>query len=364
MILESVEAEHFRNLGGKMVCGRGLNIVLGNNGHGKTNWLEAISLLATAKSFKTSRLQESINFNEEMAVVCGQVRKSKAITRTLRIILRGNTKTLTVNDKKATAAEFIGQLHTINFNSSELSIIRGGPDSRRKFLDDGIISIYPPFVQTLSEYNRVIKQKNALLQSAEEGKFSLEKITELLEPWNERLVRLATHIHKARLRFTERLNEVLEKKFFDREEVAIRYASSLEGKGDLSDYSELLTKRLKIRTQAEIISRHSLIGAHRDDLEIHFDGRDLRKYGSSGQQRSALLILQLAILSVYYSQYEEYPLFLLDDVEAELDYRRIERLLEFLKDKTQTFMTTSKKSFVDKFVKEAKLHRVSEGHIG
>jgi DNA replication and repair protein RecF len=171
----------------------------------------------------------------------------------------------------------------------------------------------------------------------------------------------ASRIHKARLRFVERLNEVLEKKLFDREEVSIRYVSSLEGKGDLDDYGNLLAERLKIRVQAELVAGYSLIGTHRDDLDILFDGHDLRKFGSSGQQRSALLVLQLANLSVYHSQNQEYPLFLLDDIDAELDYKRIGQLLEFLQDKTQTFVTTSKESFVEKFGQGAEIFTVSNG---
>jgi DNA replication and repair protein RecF len=199
------------------------------------------------------------------------------------------------------------------------------------------------------------------LQSARDEGFSLEKTAELLQPWNEQIVQLAARIYKARLRFVERLNEVLEKKLFAKEEITIRYASALEGKGDLSDYAALLEERLSLRVQAELASGHALIGTHRDDLEIFFDGRDLRKFGSSGQQRSALLILLLATVSVYFSQNEEYPLFLLDDLDAELDYRRIGQLLEFLQDKTQTFVTTSKESFVEKFRSKAQVFSIENG---
>jgi DNA replication and repair protein RecF len=96
-------------------------------------------------------------------------------------------------------------------------------------------------------------------------------------------------------------------------------------------------------------------------MDILFDGRDLRKFGSSGQQRSALLVLQLANLSVYHSQHQEYPLFLLDDIDAELDYKRIGQLLEYLSDKTQTFVTTSKESFIEKFGAAAEIFTVSNG---
>jgi DNA replication and repair protein RecF len=157
------------------------------------------------------------------------------------------------------------------------------------------------------------------------------------------------------------MQEVLEKKLFGSEELSIRYVSSLEGKGDLSDYAALLAERLKLRVQAEFVAGYSLIGTHRDDMDILFDGHDLRKFGSSGQQRSALLVLQLANLSVYYSQHNEYPLFLLDDIDAELDYKRIGQLLEYLSDKTQTFVTTSKESFIEKFGATAEIFTVSNG---
>ncbi len=363
MLLELLEAENFRNLRGKMRCAKGLNIIFGENGQGKTNWLEAIYLLATTKSFKTARLQETVTFGEDLAIVRGTVHQGEDINRVLQVAMQGNTKSLSVNNKKETVQRFLGQLHAVVFNSDELEIVRGNPEARRKFLDGGIVSIYPPFVQTLVDYNRVIRQKNSLLQSARENGFSAEKTAELLEPWNEQLILHATRIHKARLRFVERLNGVLEKKLFGREELSINYASSLEGKGDLNDYSNLLAERLKLRVQAELAAGYALLGTHRDDLDILFDGHDLRKYGSSGQQRSALLVLQLANISVYFSQHNEYPLFLLDDIDAELDYKRIGQLLEYLSDKTQTFVTTSKESFVEKFGASARIFTVSGGKV-
>ncbi len=361
MLLESLEVHNFRNLQGGFLCGQYLNIIFGENGQGKTNWLEAIYLLATTKSFKTNKLQEAIKFDEEMAWVRGRVKQSAEIQRISQVTLQNNSKILSLNGKKETVNRYLGQLHSVIFNADELEIIRGTPEHRRKFLDAGIVGIYPPFVQTLSDYNRVIKQKNALLQSAQKNDFSLEKTAEMLEIWNDQLVSLATRIHKARLRYVERLQEVLEKKLFQSEEVSIRYLSSLEGKGDLSDYAALLSERLKLRVQAELASGFALLGPHRDDLEIQFDGRDLRSFGSSGQQRSALLLLQLANLSVYHSQHNEYPLFLLDDIDAELDYQRIGQLLEFLSDKTQTFVTTSKESFVEKFKAQAMILTVAKG---
>ncbi len=361
MLLESIGVENFRNLDGIVHCGHGLNILVGFNGQGKTNWLEAIHILATTRSFKTAKLQETIRFGEGLAIIRGRVMRSEDIHRDLQAVLQGNTKSFLVNGKRETLQRYLGQLHAVVFNSGELEIVRGTPDARRKFLDRAIVSIHPPYVQTLTDYNRVIKQKNSLLQAANDERNSVEKTAVLLQPWNEQLATHATRIHRSRIRFVERLNEAFEKSLLGSEEISIRYVSSLEGKGDLSDYEGLITERLKLRVQAEIAAGYALVGTHRDDLEILLDGHDIRKYGSAGQQRSALLLLLLANLSVYHAQQQEYPLFLLDDIDAELDYQRIGQLLEFLDGKTQTFVTTSKDSFVEKFGGDSTVFRVENG---
>lgn len=361
MLLESIEVGDFRNLSGKIACGKALNILAGENGQGKTNWLEAIGVLASTRSFRTSRLQETVKFDANLAWVRGEVRESPEILRELSVEIKGSTKTLSINGKKESLNRYLGQLHAVVFNSDELETIRGLPDARRRFVDAGIVSLHPPFIQVFADYNRVIKQKNALLQAAKESGERSEKTIERLEPWNSQLVPLATKIHKARVRFIERINEVLEKKLFGREELSIRYLSSLEDKGDLSDYQNLMSERLSLRVQAEVAAGHALVGTHRDDMELKFDGHDIRKFGSAGQQRSSLLLLQLANISVFHATRGEYPLFLIDDIDAELDYKRIGKLLGFLEGKTQTFVTTSKESLIERFGANALVFRVENG---
>jgi DNA replication and repair protein RecF len=361
MLLEWLEVHNFRNLSGKVSWGNGLNIIYGDNGQGKTNWLEAIYTLATTKSFRTQKLQESIRFNEDLGVVRGRVGRMEEVHRDLQVTLQGNTKTISVNGKRETIAGYLRQLHTVAFTADELEVVRGGPDARRKFLDRGAVSLHHAFIQTLADYNRVIKQKNRLLQDAADAEMSLEQVERIIAPWNEQLVGLSAEIHRARTGYVGRLNEVLERRLFERENITIRYVSSLEGKGDLSDYEALMAERLKLRVQAELAAGYSLIGPHRDDLEILFDGRDIRAFGSSGQQRSALIILDLAAISVYYSWHNEYPLFLIDDVDAELDRKRIRYLLEYLEGRTQTFITTSKESLVEEFLGRSNVFRIRDG---
>ena len=363
MLLESLEAHNFRNLSGKILWGAGLNIIYGDNGQGKTNWLEAIYLLATTKSFRTAHLQETVRFGEELTIVRGRVARSTEISRDLQITLQGNTKAISVNGKREAVTRYLGQLHAVAFTADELNIVRGQPDARRKFLDRGVVALHPAYVQTLADYNRVIKQKNRLLQDAADSELGLDRLREQIAPWNEQLVALSVEIHRSRNDYVERLRQALERRLFEREEVTIRYVSALEGKGDLTDYEALIAERLQLRLQAELASGYSLIGPHRDDLEILFDGRDMRAFGSSGQQRSALIILDLAAISVYHSWHQEYPLFLIDDVDAELDRKRIGYLLEYLEGRTQTFVTTSKESLVEQFVARARIYQIEAGAV-
>jgi DNA replication and repair protein RecF len=361
MHLDFIEAHHFRNLSGKISWGSGLNIIYGKNGQGKTNWLEAIHVLSRTKSFRTQRLQESIRFDEQMAFVRGQVSRGLDLQRELQVTLQDNTKSIAINGKREPLARYLAQLQVFAFTADELAIVRGMPEARRRFIDRGVSSLKPVYVQTLSDYNKVLKQKNRILQESSERELSLEATENLLAPWNEQLVGLAAQIHKGRSDYIERINEVLERGLFDRRELVIRYLSSLDGKGDLNDYESLLSERLRLRLRAEVAAGRALLGPHRDDLEILFGGREMKVYGSAGQQRSTLLLLDLAAISLYNSWHGDYPLFLIDDVDAELDEKRIKQLLEYLEGRTQTFITTSKRSHVQEFLSRAIVYEIEDG---
>lgn len=361
MFLRSIEAYDFRNLEGKIVWGSGLNILHGNNGEGKSNWLEAIYLLAHAKSFRTRQLNEVLRFGANQASVRGTVARGNAIERDLQVDIQTSSKKTLVNGKREPLARYAAELHAVSFTADELEVIRGGPEARRGFLDRGAVSLHPGYAQTLADYNKVIKQKRLLLQQAAERRSRQEELAEMVEPWNEQLVALGTQIHNARTVYVDELNNALDHNLFS-DNISIRYVSSLEGKGDSSDYKALLATRLESRFQAEVFAGACLIGPHRDDLDVLFGGRNLRSFGSSGQQRSALITLDLAALSVYHSKHQDYPVFLIDDVDAELDGRRIDRLLEYLEGRTQTFVTTSKRNHFERFNSRAGFYEVTSGH--
>ncbi|MFN3329834.1 MAG: DNA replication/repair protein RecF, partial [Pyrinomonadaceae bacterium] len=270
MLLRKIGVENFRQLRGEFYCSEGLNIIFGRNGQGKTNWMEAIYILATGSSFRTSKIQETIAFDKEIASIWGEVLQGYDIERFLQVFIEKKRRLFFVNGKRTSIENYLEEMHAIVFNADQLEIVRGAPEARRKFLDSSIVAIYPAFYKTLSDYNRCIKQKNALLEEAQKRELPKSYVAERIEPWNEQIIHLAYRIHKARIRYVELLNEILKEKLFafGEEEVSLRYVSSLEGKGDLSNYESLMRERLDLRLEAEMAVGHSLVGVHRDDMEI------------------------------------------------------------------------------------------------
>ena len=366
MYLSRLEAINFRNLSGALDFSPGLNVIYGRNAQGKTNWLEAIYLLGTTKSFKTAQPKEAINFkadelNTGEAILRGSVQLGQ-YNRDIQLLLTKTTKQTFVNGRKEAIVRYLGILDAIAFTAEDLEVIRGGPENRRRFVDRGLVATTPSYLNTLSEYNRVLKQKNILLRAASDVEDSM-KFLPMIEPWNDQLVAFGAEIHQARNGYVEKLRAALRPQLFQNETIAVRYKSSLEGKGDLNEYTSLMRERLEHHFQNEVRTGYSLVGPHRDDVEILFDGYDLSRFGSSGQQRSALLILDLAQLVVYHDVLEDYPVFILDDIDAELDRNRIEILLDTLEGNSQVFITTSKRALAQHYRQRANTIEIADGKI-
>lgn len=365
MLLTRIEASGFRNLEGFADFGQGLNIFYGDNAQGKTNWLEAIYVLGQTKSFRTSQLRECIAFDQPQALLRGETLRSTT-TKQIQLLIAADSKQLFVNGKREALTRYLGNLDVFAFSLEEMDVIRGEPGQRRRFIDRGAVAVSPRFLNTLSRYNQVIKQKNRLLGEASESDNPARYIGQV-EAWNEQLVELGAAVHDQRSSYVEQINQVLDQNdhgraIFGAERITLRYRSQLEGKGDLDRYADLFRDRLALRLTAEMAAGHSLIGPHRDDLEILSDGREVSRYGSAGQQRSALLLLDLAQVSIYNSIYEESPVLLIDDIDAELDRGRIEALLSEIEGRAQTFVSTSRRAIANRYRDRASIHRVERGH--
>src|SRR5215211_6726487 len=265
MLLTRIEAVGFRNLEGFAEFGPGLNIFYGDNAQGKTNWLEAIYVLGNTKSFRTSQMKDCIAFGADHGLLRGETLRG-SVAKQIQLLVAESAKELYVNGKREAVVRYIGNLDVFAFSLEEMDVIRGEPGQRRRFLDKGIVTTTPAFLNTLSQYNHIIKQKNRLLGEAATSDDPSSFISQV-EAWNEQLIDFGAMIHNARIDYVERLNQVLDQNdhgraIFGAERINVRYRSQLEGKGDLTDFAGLFRERLALRMQAEIASGHSLIGPH------------------------------------------------------------------------------------------------------
>ena len=364
MHLTRIEASGFRNLEGFVDPGSGLNIFYGDNAQGKTNWLEAIYVLGTTKSFRSSQLRDAVRFGETQALLRGTIARG-SLEKQIQLLIDESSKKLFVNAKRETLVRYLGNLDVFVFSLEEMEIIRGEPSHRRRFIDRGVVTLSPTFLNTLSQYNQVIKQKNRLLGEASESDRP-QSYRPQLEAWNEQLIEHGSAIHESRVSYVAKLQQVLEtsdqgRGIFGAERIRVRYRSQLEGKGDLNRFEQLFRERLELRIDAELAAGHSLIGPHRDDLEVTADGHEVGRFGSAGQQRSALLLLDLAQVTLYTDTYVESPVLLIDDIDAELDRGRIEALLSELEGRTQTFISTSRRSIANRYRDRSAVYLVENG---
>lgn len=370
MIVREVKAHGFRNLTGSLKASESINILCGDNGQGKTNWLEALYILSSTKSFRTNFMKETLCLHSSESprqAVLGAAVVREGLTKDLQVQIEENSKHFYINGKKESVTRYLNNLDVVIFCAEELQIVRGEPAERRRFLDRGIVSISPTYLKVISDYNRILKQKNILLKEAQDSERPV-KYVDLIASWNEQLIEQATRIYTARVDYTARIRKVLGKQLFSHHSLDIGYRSCLDTHGlsrqsTAQDYRELLKERLQIRIESEIAAGHALIGPHRDELEILLEGQEVSKFGSSGEQRSALITLDLAQISVYNLVFEEYPIFLIDDIDAELDARRIALLLDHIEGKMQVFISTSKRAIATHYQTRANCQYISQGSI-
>jgi len=341
MILRSVTTQTFRNLDAADLAFHPLAyIVVGRNGQGKTNLLEAIYFLATTKSFRTSRVASLFRFNAPNLFVSGSVERG-GIERTMSVGLEAEPKrrVLAINAEKVALPAYLNALTVFAYSSSRLDILRGAPEERRRFLDRGIASINPAYLELLTRYGRALKQRNALLHDVASGKAPASA----LDPWDQELAAAAAPVWSARAAYVQQLAETF------REIVAMhRYHVSnveLVYRPATSDVPRV----------AEIRARMSLTGPQRDVLDFVVDGRAAPEVLSGGEQKMIVLFLKFAKIELFRRRTDESPLFLLDDIDAELDLDILQELLQKLPPKTQVFATSAKGRFLD--VLETAPHR-------
>lgn len=361
-----------------------INIIRGFNAQGKSNLLEAIAYLSLASSFRGASDSELIKFspianptlldqNPEMAFcqedffhIQGDVVKEHNPMNPMRISVgftRDKRKSWKINEKPhRRLTEILGRFHTVIFSPEDLLLVKSGPVARRRYLNRQMIQLYPDYYTLMLRYNQILKQRNSLLRQPYSS-----HLREQLEPWNSQLAEYAALIYKRRLEILADLSVaagIFHNQLCQQEGLRLEYRSFLPQQ-ELTALSEeeiatAFCERLVENYVVEKARGLTLIGPHRDDLEIFINEVSARRFGSQGQQRSAALSLKLAELELANKIKGEYPVLLLDDVMSELDENRRTQLLTLMGEKAQLFITATDLNFT---MLDGKIILVNQGRI-
>jgi DNA replication and repair protein RecF len=322
----------------------GLNVFVGPNAQGKSNLLEAIALLGTGKSFRTSREGEIVKSGMPSAALSGEARVAAGTVRlscTLNVGGAGLRKVYAVNGSGVRYASYLGKMRVVTFVPAHLALISGPPAARRSLLNGALAQESPAYYGALAAYQKYLAQKNALLR----GSVTPDEM--LLATYDERLIETGTNLMLARRAFvvalSERARAVHRTWVGDREgDLDIAYEPDVVFETPTRDgIAAAFAERIAQKRVAEVSRRLSLAGPHRDDVAFRLGGIPLAAFGSQGQQRTAVLALKVAEYGVMRVRAGEAPLLLLDDVLSELDPDRQRAFLNGVGSFEQAFVTTT-----------------------
>jgi DNA replication and repair protein RecF len=366
MFLEHVELTDFRNYESLVADFSASRVILlGDNAQGKTNLLEAIGLLATGHSPTAAKDADLVRWGQPQAIIRSRIKRALTDMSVDMLIRANGRRAVRINGMaQKRLADLFGKLLVVLFRSEDLQLVKGGPASRRDFLDTMLVQLAASHYQHLHDYGRVLTQRNSLLKAIGEGKASASQLAD----WNEQLLVHALAIWRKRLALVKALSpgvatwhgRIAEGK----ENLELRYLPSVELGDDPANWEKAVRDALEEQRPREIGRGQTLVGPHRDDMELTIDGRPARQFGSQGQQRTVVLAMKLAELDYVRESAGEAPLLLLDDVLAELDVRRQNALLASIGSDVQTFVTsTHLNDFSAAWLAEAKLYQVERGRL-
>ncbi|KKB75156.1 MULTISPECIES: DNA replication/repair protein RecF [Bacillus] len=344
-----------------------VNVIIGENAQGKTNLMEAIYVLAMAKSHRTSNDKELIRWDQDYAKIEGRVIKKNGPVPIQLVISKKGKKGKVNHIEQQKLSQYVGAVNTIMFAPEDLNLVKGSPQVRRRFLDMEIGQVSPVYLHDLSHYQKILSQRNHFLKQLQTRKQTDQTMLDVL---TEQLTEFAAKVVMKRLQFVDQLEKWAQPihSGISRglEELTLKYHTSLHV-SDSPDLSKMINSYQesfsKLRDK-EIERGVSLSGPHRDDVLFYVNGRDVQTYGSQGQQRTTALSLKLAEIDLIQEEIGEYPILLLDDVLSELDDYRQSHLLHTIQGRVQTFVTTTSVDGIDhQTLNEAGIFRVANGAL-
>jgi DNA replication and repair protein RecF len=343
--VKRVKLHNFRNLHEVSVdVSPRINILLGRNGQGKTNFLEALSYLALGRSFRTGRDRELIQFQQDFSHVSieGSDGQDNPFQLDVSLTREGKKKIKVDGTPIERHADLVGHLSVVRFDPDEVELAKGSPDHRRRFLDYTLSLCSSEYFRNLLEYRRAVAQKNQLLKSR-------SPVPDVeLDAWDGELVRCGVPLLVARANTLGELEEHARDAYAELAPDGGRLGLELSGTVPVDDPSDAnriaddFSEALTGSRARERVMRHCLVGPHRDRLEAILSDRSLRTYGSQGENRTASIALKLAQGELLYERTRERPVVVLDDIFSELDRVRTEALQRRLQREHQLFIATAR----------------------
>ncbi|MEA5597093.1 DNA replication/repair protein RecF [Rivularia sp. UHCC 0363] len=343
-------------------------ILVGDNAQGKSNLLEAVELLATLKSHRTSRDKDLVRDEESLAQVGASLKREVGVSELILTLRRNGRRTVNLNSENLRRQmDFLGVLNAVEFSSLDLDLVRGGPEGRRSWLDTLLVQLEPIYAHILQQYQKVLRQRNAFLKNNLEN--LSEQFLSQLALWDTQLVTNGTRVIRRRERAIQRLAPIAKlwhsKISGSTEHLQVSYAPSVPlSESHPEQVQQAFLEKIQQRAVAEMHQGTTLVGPHRDEVELTINDTPARQYGSQGQQRTLVLALKLAELQLIEEVVGEPPLLLLDDVLAELDPSRQNQLLDAIQDRFQTLITTTHLgSFDSQWLNSSQIITVSKGNL-
>lgn len=366
MFLKSVDISNFRNYSNlSLQFGSNINIIYGDNAQGKTNLLESIYFLAMTKSHRSFIDDNLIKKGEKISKISGKVCNNDFDSE-LKIVLSSSTKKMFIDDnliKKV--SDYISKMNVIIFYPEDLELIKGGPIIRRHYINLELSQLYSNYIDIFSDYKKLIKIKNNYLKDVRNGKKFDSSYFSVL---NDYIIKKSISIYIMRKKFIDKINIYSSDIYFNLSGMNgfyIKYKSNIcmdDCNKDRIRYE--MEEQSQLLLNDELKMCKNLLGPNFDDFEFYIGDMNVKKYGSQGQQRMAVLALKLSEIEIFKNYLGTCPILLLDDVFSELDIEKKNNLLKYVNYSIQTIITsTDLDNFDDDIISKAKLFEIKNGNI-
>lgn len=365
MYIKKLKIHSFRNYKTLSVTlTKGINIIYGENAQGKTNLLESIYVLGLTKSHRSIIDNNLINNESDYLTIEGIVCNNK-IDSKLNIYIDQKIKALKYNDVSIRkVSDYISKLNIIIFYPDDLELIKGSPIVRRKYINMELSQLYSNYYILVNEYNKILKLRNDYLKKINKRVSTDTNYIDILTSY---LIDKVIPIMKLRSRFIEKVNENCSKIFKDImgiDDFKIYYKPSLNIKFNEVELKQKLIKEYNDKLDYDVKMCSTTLGPHKDDFEFYLGDKNLKYYGSQGQQRISVLALKLSEIEIFKKYRETTPILLLDDIFSELDDDKKNNLLKYISRDIQTIITTTDLTNLDeKLIKKSKLFNIKNGNI-